>query len=179
MTNLQHGKDGSSKANYLGGKMKESRGNKVYTYQSEESEEEDETAPEVWVAPTIIENKSAITDKINESPIKQNDGVIPSRKPHKPLAVHWSEPDTLEKSTLNPNPSCPFQLLKEKRTDKTPLCLLQSKFEERVLKSPLEVEIERAQKLCEMFAKNRPMELIRTSRIHQNIKEVFISIMFL
>lgn len=169
LTNLQHGKDGFSKENYLGEEMKESSRNKVYTYQSEGSEEE-EAAPEVWVPPTMLENKSAIADRINESLSKQNDRSNPLRKPLNNITFHRSEPITFEKGNLDPDPP-KFQMLKEKSTgDGTSINQLQSKFEARLTKSPVEVEIEGAGKSSEISAHNREMQL--NSRILHNIKEI-------
>ncbi|CAC5426668.1 unnamed protein product [Mytilus coruscus] len=169
LTNLQHGKDGFSKENYLGEEMKESSRNKVYTYQSEGSEEE-EAAPEVWVPPTMLENKSAIADRIKESLSKQNDRSNPLRKPLNNITFHRSEPITFEKGNLDPDPP-KFQMLKEKSTgDGTSINQLQSKFEARLTKSPVEVEIEGAGKSSEISAHNREMQL--NSRILHNIKEI-------
>lgn len=168
LTNLHHGKDGLSNETNIRQETKDSRRDKVYTNQSEGSEEEDEATPEVWIPPTISKNKSAIADKISESPSKQIDRFNPLRKPDNSLAVHRSEPDTLEKGTLNP---IKLQILKEKGTgDGTSIDQLQSKFETKLLKSPLKVEIEGVGKSSEISAHNREMQL--NSRIHQNIKEV-------
>ncbi|VDI59182.1 translation initiation factor 4G, partial [Mytilus galloprovincialis] len=170
LTNLKHGKDGLSKEKYLGVEMKESRRNKVYTYQSEESEDEDETTQEVWVPPTIIENKSTITDKINEPPSKQNDRFIPLRKSQNNLAMYRSEPDTLEKGLMDPSRP-ERQILREKQTEEgTSINQLQSKFEARQTKRTLEVETVGTGKFSEISAYNREMQL--NSRIHHNIKEI-------
>ncbi|OPL21626.1 hypothetical protein AM593_07989, partial [Mytilus galloprovincialis] len=168
LTNLQHGKHGFSTDNYLGGEMKESRGNKVFTYTPEGSEEEEEAGPEVWVPPTIIENKSAIANRIKESLTKQNDRSIPHvpvRKSQNNLAIHRSEPNTL----LDPNAK--LQILKDKSTGEgTSINQLQTKFEARLPKCPSEVKIVGTGKSSELSANNREMQL--NSRIHQNIKEI-------
>ncbi|XP_052082226.1 uncharacterized protein LOC127719907 isoform X2 [Mytilus californianus] len=170
LTNLQHGKDGFSKTNYLGEEMKESRRNKVYTYQSEGSEEEEEAAPEVWVPPTMLENKSAIADRINESLSKQNDRSNPLRKSHNNYTFQRFEPNTSEKGNLDPN-SPKLHMLNEKSTgDATSINQLQSKFEARLTKSPIEVKIEGAGKSSEISAHNRETQL--NSRILHNIKEI-------
>lgn len=171
LTSLQHGKNGLPKVKYLGGEMKDSRGSKVFTYTSEGSEEVEKAGQDVWLPPTIIENKSATANRINESLTKQNDRSIPHvpvKKPQNNLAIHLSEPNTL----LDPNAN--LQILKDKSTgDGTYMNQLQTKFEARLTKSPSEVETAGTGKSSELSANNREMQL--NSRIHHNIKEVFIS----
>lgn len=134
LTSLQHGKDGLPKVKYLGGEMKDSRGSKVFTYTSEGSEEVEEAGQDVWLPPTIIENKSATANRINAN----------------------------------------LQILKDKSTgDGTYMNQLQTKFEARLTKSPSEVETAGTGESSELSASNREMQL--NSRIHHNIKEVFIS----
>ncbi|XP_052082229.1 uncharacterized protein LOC127719907 isoform X5 [Mytilus californianus] len=80
------------------------------------------------------------------------------------------EPNTSEKGNLDPN-SPKLHMLNEKSTgDATSINQLQSKFEARLTKSPIEVKIEGAGKSSEISAHNRETQL--NSRILHNIKEI-------